>query len=197
MARRRGARSTSRVERHARVAVAALVGARDRAERVGRDVPAIVLDDDETAPAARFAAGIAATARVARSLAYGGSTNTSCHGVAVGRAANATASTGTMVARAVRSRLARFARRAASAALAASTKVACAAPRDSASIPRPPEPANRSRTAPVTSGRMLNTASRTFSLVGRVAAPCGARRTRSSAALGDDAHVGAQFTDDA
>src|SRR5262245_27632457 len=64
------------------------------------------------------------------------------------------------------------------AGFAVSTKVAWAAPRDSASMPSAPEPANRSRTqSPATGPMMSNTASRTFSDVGRVAAPRGARNT--------------------
>ena len=75
----------------------------------------------------------------------------------------------------------RLPRIAASAGLPGSTNVACAAPRDSASMPerarareQVEDVAARRRSGP----RMLNIASRTFSEVGRVAAPGGARRTR-------------------
>ena len=67
-----------------------------------------------------------------------------------------------------------------------STRVARAAPRDSASMPRAPLPANRSTTDASSSCcmlvRMENTASRTRSLVGRVSLPDGALRERPLAA---------------
>src|SRR5687767_13670724 len=57
-----------------------------------------------------------------------------------------------------------------------STKVARAAPRDSASRPIAPEPANRSRTSmPSTGPIRLKAASRTRSPVGRVSRPPGAK----------------------
>lgn len=63
-----------------------------------------------------------------------------------------------------------------------STKVACAAPRDSASRPSAPLPAKRSRTrAPSMRGRsQLNRVSRTRSGVGRISTPAGncSRRPR-------------------
>ena len=73
-----------------------------------------------------------------------------------------------------------------------STNVASAAPRDSASIPSAPEPANRSSTrASVTrSPRIENSASRTRSEVGRVASPGGAcsRRPPQRPAMTRSAH---------
>src|ERR671915_539267 len=67
------------------------------------------------------------------------------------------------------------------AAAALSTKVALAAPRESASMPSAPEPANRSSTrAPSTrSARIENSASRTRSDVGRVSVPAGPAITRT------------------
>jgi hypothetical protein len=75
---------------------------------------------------------------------------------------------------------ARLARTARIAAGALSTNVASAAPRDSASMPSAPEPANKSSTrAPATrSPRIENSASRMRSDVGRVAVPVGAVRRR-------------------
>ncbi len=67
-----------------------------------------------------------------------------------------------------------------------STKTQLAAPRESASRPRPPEPANRSQTsAPSTGPIRLKAVSRTKSEVGRVAVPRGAskRRPLSSPAM--------------
>src|SRR5690242_67862 len=79
-----------------------------------------------------------------------------------------------------------FARRASRAGRARSTKSALVAPRDSASSPRAPDPANRSRTrAPgIEVWRMLNQASRTRPDVGRVLSPAGvfSRRRRNSPA---------------
>src|SRR5664280_169074 len=70
---------------------------------------------------------------------------------------------------------ARFARSARSASASRSTNTALAAPRESASMPRPPLPANRSSTfAPPTSSSIANSASRTRSDVGRVTRPLGA-----------------------
>ncbi len=61
-----------------------------------------------------------------------------------------------------------------------STNVAVAAPRDSASSPSAPEPANRSstRASCTKSPRIENSASRTRSEVGRVAVPYGEERRR-------------------
>jgi hypothetical protein len=71
------------------------------------------------------------------------------------------------------------------AARSRSTKVTWAAPRDRASTPSAPLPANRSTTrAPTTAARLpraLNTASRTRSVVGRVRAPGGATSVRPRA----------------
>src|SRR5690348_5680106 len=75
----------------------------------------------------------------------------------------------------------------ASAARSFSMKVACAAPRDSASRPKAPVPAkasstrassNTGRSAKRPCARMSNSASRTRSLVGRTARPSGARSAR-------------------
>src|SRR4051794_3021185 len=56
-----------------------------------------------------------------------------------------------------------------------STKVACAAPRESASSPIAPDPANRSSTSASSTGPIrLNAFSRTRSEVGRVSCPLGA-----------------------
>ena len=87
------------------------------------------------------------------------------------------------------------------AVAAESTSVACAAPRESASMASAPEPANRSSTrAPSMSPRIENSASRTRSEVGRVAAPRGATSgrppdcpaiTRTPAARGAQARIGA------
>src|SRR5687767_989359 len=66
------------------------------------------------------------------------------------------------------------------AGAALSTKVASFAPRDSASMPSAPEPANRSstRASRTRSPRIENTASRTRSAVGRVSVPGGVWRRR-------------------
>src|SRR5262245_52346428 len=81
----------------------------------------------------------------------------------------------------------RFARSAARLLDAGSTKSTCSAPRDSASSPSAPEPANRSRTrAPGNHGpTMLIHASRTRSPVGRTWSPGGAviRRPRQRPAM--------------
>src|SRR5436190_16410891 len=69
----------------------------------------------------------------------------------------------------------RLSRRTSTAAPACSTKPACTAPRDRASMPSPPAPAKRSSTrAPSTSPSSANTASLTRSLVGLVRRPRGA-----------------------
>src|SRR6478672_1937161 len=73
----------------------------------------------------------------------------------------------------------RLRRIAAIAAAEESISVASEAPRDNASIPSAPDPANRSRTrAPSTEPRIENSASRTRSPVGRVALPRGATSVR-------------------
>ena len=75
----------------------------------------------------------------------------------------------------------------AAAPLSRSTNVACAAPRDSASIPAAPEPANRSRTlAPGRSGsRIAKSVCLTRSASGRVAGP-GASSRMPAGRPGDD-----------
>ena len=74
----------------------------------------------------------------------------------------------------------RLAFTAATEAAAESTNVASAAPRESASSPSAPEPANRSstRASCTKSPRIENSASRTRSEVGRVARPLGVVRRR-------------------
>src|SRR5947209_1516877 len=89
--------------------------------------------------------------------------------------------------------VARLARSAFAADASRSTNTALAAPRESASMPSPPAPANRSRTlVPATSPSSANRASLTRSDVGLVALPRGAFRrlpryspaiTRTRAAL--------------
>src|SRR5688500_2933724 len=73
-----------------------------------------------------------------------------------------------------------LARSASMARRSASTNTALAAPRDRASRPRPPAPAHRSSTRAPSGGgpRMLNSASRTRSAVGRVSSPAGACKRR-------------------
>ena len=105
-----------------------------------------------------------------------------------GAADQATASLCATVARSRSPSVSRFARSAVSAARSRSTNVQCAAPRDNASMPSAPDPANRSMTsAPSTmpiDASELNIASRTMSVVGRVVSPSGAtnRRPRNSPA---------------
>src|SRR4051812_28582326 len=78
-------------------------------------------------------------------------------------------------ARCVRARLSRVAR---TLDLAWSTNRACSAPRDSASIPIAPVPANRSRTrSPTTEPRLEKTPSRTRSETGRTPGGTGPSRT--------------------
>ena len=145
-----------------------------------------------TASACEARRGSASTARVARSERYGGSTNTSRHGRRPARAARrARPHRRRAPSRGPRGRARAGCRGSpSSAGLPASTNVAWAAPRDSASMPSAPEPANRSRTCmPVDIGpRMLKIASRTFSEVGRVAAPCGGAQDPAAEAAADDAH---------
>src|SRR5215203_2320657 len=89
--------------------------------------------------------------------------------------ATAACSTCARSARCVRVRLSRIER---TLDLAWSTKRACSAPRDSASIPIAPVPANRSRTrSPTTEPRLENTPSRTRSDTGRT--PCGTGPSRT------------------
>ena len=98
----------------------------------------------------------------------------------------------TTVARSDTPSASRFWRTAAIAGRACSTNVHCAAPRLSASMPSAPEPANRSSTvASRTTSRLasvLNVASRTRSLVGRVAARR-ARPAAGPAGAGHHAHA--------
>ncbi len=92
---------------------------------------------------------------------------------------NDSASRRTTVARSSRRVRTRFDRTAAAAAAERSTKTASSAPRDSASIPSAPVPANRSRTIePGTSAAMLeNRPSRAMSETGRTPRGTGANRT--------------------
>src|SRR5438874_15434 len=85
-----------------------------------------------------------------------------------------------MVIRAGTFSVSAFARIAASDILWFSTKSTATAPRDSASNPRAPDPANRSstRASGIDCCRMLNQASRTRSDVGRTVRPLGTFRRR-------------------
>ena len=127
---------------------------------------------------------IARCARGTRSCRYGGSRKTR---LAASPGGTASASIARTVLRSNARQAAMLARRAASAARSCSMKVACAAPRDSASRPNAPVPANTSSArAPSTDSRpphgacssMSNSAWRTRSAVGRVAAPWGAIKAR-------------------
>src|SRR2546423_6628677 len=85
-----------------------------------------------------------------------------------------------MVTRSVTFSVSALARIAASDALCFSTKSTALAPRDRASNPRAPEPANRSstRASGINCCKMLNHASRTRSEVGRTVRPVGVLRRR-------------------
>src|SRR2546425_2194525 len=84
-----------------------------------------------------------------------------------------------MTARSSTFRLLRLARSAAKALRWISTKSALSAPRESASRPRAPEPANRSstRASEIQRCRMLNHASRTRAPVGRTVLPAAQDRS--------------------
>src|SRR5437773_274109 len=121
-----------------------------------------------------------ATRRLACSLAYGGSANATSYCPGCSCSTNFIASTRWIVVRSSTFRVLMLARRALRASRCSSTNSAVAAPRDSASSPRAPEPAYRSTTrAPRTERcRMLNHASRTRFPVGRVLVPAGVFRRR-------------------
>src|SRR5437773_2925601 len=121
-----------------------------------------------------------ATRRLACSLAYGGSANATSYCPGCSCSTNFIASTRWIVVRSSTFRVLMLARRALRASRCSSTNSAVAAPRDSASSPRAPEPAYRSTTrAPRTERcRMLNHASRTRFPVGRVLVPAGVLRRR-------------------
>ena len=141
-----------------------------------RPVSATITAPDAIQPASRSRSN----ARRTRSLPYGGSRKTRSH---VGPGGTARASAGRTVQRLSACKAVMLVRRTASAARSRSMNVACAAPRDSASRPNAPVPANTSRTwAPSTASRpphgacssISNNACRTRSAVGRVWLPGGA-----------------------
>src|SRR6266566_5049812 len=121
-----------------------------------------------------------ATSRAACPLAYGGSANATSYCPGCSCSANLRASRRWMVVRSATLSVFTLARSATRAARCSSTKSAVAAPRDSASRPRAPDPANRSSTrAPrMERCRMLNHASRTRSAVGRILSVAGVLRRR-------------------
>src|SRR5581483_9644011 len=112
--------------------------------------------------------------RIATS-ANGGSQNTRSYGDASRCSRETSTFAGTMSLRPSKPVVFRFWRSAASACEDRSTNVACAAPRESASMPSVPAPANRSRTrAPGSEGsRMAKSVSRMRSVAERVPPPRG------------------------
>src|SRR5207249_8886550 len=121
-----------------------------------------------------------ATRRAACPLAYGGSANATSYCPACRCSANARASTRWTTVRSSTLRRVMLALSDDKASRWISTKSALTAPRESASRPSAPEPANRSRTRAPRSGRwrMENHASRTRSPVGRTASPAGVFKRR-------------------
>src|SRR5450631_457156 len=125
----------------------------------------------------------------ASSAAYGGSTNTEQNFSPFSTESRCSATVtfpSSTRARSFKPKSRRFRCSAARARESRSTKVARLAPRDRASIPSAPVPANKSNTGWGGSGpRMLNIASRTLAPVGRVVDPRGARsfRPRSAPAM--------------
>ena len=154
------------------VAVAALVEQRER--EAERGVPAGLGDHPRAgeSTAGRSRSARSPGGRAAGMEDRGTRDRIGARGDAAPRKRRASARRTSASPRFERVRLSRRARRAAGAL---STNVASAAPRDSASMPRAPEPANRSSTrAPSRSPSTENSASRTRSAVGRVSAPGGA-----------------------
>src|SRR6266480_3951626 len=121
-----------------------------------------------------------ATSRAACGLAYGGSANATSYCPGWSSSANLRASTRCTTVRSSTLRSVMLALSDDNASRWISTKSALTAPRESASRPSAPEPANRSSTRAPRSGRwrMENHASRTRSPVGRTASPDGVLRRR-------------------
>src|SRR5438105_5702073 len=128
-----------------------------------------------------------ATSRAASCPAYGGSANATSYWPGWSRSAKRSASARWIAARSSTSSVLTLALSVARAKRCSSTKSALAAPRDSASKPSAPEPANRSSTrAPLIERcRMENHASRTRSAVGRTLSVAGvlSRRPLNSPAI--------------
>src|SRR6266576_2103495 len=121
-----------------------------------------------------------ATSRAACPLAYGGSANATSYCPGWSSSANLRASTRCTAVRSSTLRSVMLALSDDNASRWISTKSALTAPRESASRPSAPEPANRSRTRAPRNGRwrMENHASRTRSPVGRTASPAGVFKRR-------------------
>src|SRR5213594_1568497 len=121
-----------------------------------------------------------ATSRAACPVAYGGSANATSYWPECSCSANLRASTRWTTVRSSTLRRVMLALSDDNASRWISTKSALTAPRESASRPSAPEPANRSRTRAPRSGRwrMENHASRTRSPVGRTASPAGVFKRR-------------------
>src|SRR5205823_1134152 len=121
-----------------------------------------------------------ATRRAASCPAYGGSANATSYWPGCSRSAKRSASARWIAARSSTLSVFTFALRVASAKRCSSTKSALAAPRDSASKPSAPEPANRSSTRAlgIERCRIENHASRTRSAVGRTLSVAGVLRRR-------------------
>src|SRR6266700_3864839 len=121
-----------------------------------------------------------ATRRAACPLAYGGSANATSYCPECSCSANLRASTRCTAVRSSTLRSVMLALSDDNASRWISTKSALTAPRESASRPSAPEPANRSSTRAPRSGRwrMENHASRTRSPVGRTASPAGVFKRR-------------------
>src|SRR5256884_1231167 len=128
-----------------------------------------------------------ATRRAASWPAYGGSAKATSYWPGCSRSAKRSASARWIAARSSSLSVFTFALRVASAKRCSSTKSALAAPRDNASKPSAPEPANRSSTrAPsIERCRIENHASRTRSAVGRTLSVAGvwSRRPLNSPAM--------------
>src|SRR5690349_13465187 len=124
------------------------------------------------ASAAR-ARGSAASAGASKSASNGGSSSAMSKAPAGAPARNASASACTTVARSTALSTTSAARIAATCFAPLSTKVTCAAPRDSASRPRAPLPAKRSRqrALSITGASQSNRVCRTRSGVGRTLVP--------------------------
>src|SRR5438876_1217471 len=121
-----------------------------------------------------------ATSRAACALAYGGSANATSYCPGCSSSAYLRASTRWTTVRSSTLRSVMLALSDDNASRWISTKSALTAPRDSASRPSAPEPANRSSTRAPRSGRwrMENHASRTRSPVGRTLSPDGVFKRR-------------------